>query len=351
MAIASPAGVRHWGADFPSHPVGTGPFRFVEWSHGDRITLGANAAYWGGPPKLTHLTFVQIRDARQRLVAIEGGSIDVAERLAPEDLQFVALHPELKIEQVAGNNVSYLAMNTEHPPFDDPRVRRAVAHAINKVPIVKMVFQGLAMAATGALMPSSWGYVDLPEYAYDPALSRKLLAEAGWRSERRFTLYVMSTPRPYLPSPEQVARMIARNLRDVGIDVDLVSSPMGEHLRRTSNGEHDLCILGWQGDNGDPDNYLYGLFDSDNAQKGNARNVSFFRDGQLHGLLRWAQETTDHKQRVDFYAQAQRIIADKAPWVPLAHAAIVVARRNHVHNLVVEPSAKMLFHDVWVEPR
>jgi peptide/nickel transport system substrate-binding protein len=351
MSIASPAAIAKYGDELAYHPVGTGPFRFVEWSRGDRITLAANRDYWGGPPKLTHLTFVAIRDARQRLVAIEGGAIDVAERLAPEDLQFVALHPELKIEQVAGNNVSYLGMNTEHPPFDDPRVRIAVAHAINKTPIVRMVFQGLAMPATGALVPSSWGYVDLQDYAYDPPLARKLLAEAGWRAERRFTLYVMSTPRPYLPSPEQVARMIARNLRDVGIDVELVVSPMADHLRRTSNGEHDLCVLGWQGDNGDPDNFLYGLFDSDNAQKGTARNVSFFRDAQLHGLLRWAQETTDHQQRVDFYAQAQRIIAEKAPWVPLAHAAIVVARRTHVHNLALQPSAKMLFHDVWVEPR
>ncbi len=351
MGIVSPTAVKRWGDDYPSHPVGTGPFRFVEWQRGDRLTLGANEEYWDGAPKLQHLVFVPIRDARQRLVAIEGGAIDVAEGLSPADLQFVTLHPELKLERVDGNNVSYLAMNTEKPPFDDVRVRRAVNHAINKVPIVKLVFQGLATTATGPLAPTLWGHVDLNDYPYDPALARRMLAEIGFKQAKPLKLYVMSTPRPYLPSPEQVARIVARNLADVGIRVEIVAQPMGQHLADTSNGLHDLCILGWSGDNGDPDNFLYGLLDRDNAEKGNARNVAFFRDGELHGMLTYAQETQDHQLRVAEYARAQQIIADKAPWVPLAHAQIVVARRARVKGLHVSPAAKIFYHQVWVEPR
>jgi peptide/nickel transport system substrate-binding protein len=343
VSIVSPTAVKKWGDQFAYHPVGTGPFRFVEWSRGDRITLAANHSYWDGAPKIEHLSFVAVRDARQRLSSIEGGAIDVAERLAPEDLQFVALHPELKIERIAGNNVSYLAMNNEKPPFDDPRVRVAVAHAINKLPIVKMVFQGLATPATGALAPSMWGHVDLNDYRYDPDLARRELAEAGWTGQRRPKLYVVSTPRPYLPSPEQVARIIARNLHDVGMDVELVSNPMAQHVAKTAAGEHDLCILGWNGDNGDPDNFLYSLFDSDNAEKGNASNLAFFRDNQVHGLLHWAQETQDRAQRELYYAQAQHIILDKAPWVPIAHAEIVVARRREVQGLELRPSASLEF--------
>ncbi|HEY1585226.1 MAG TPA: ABC transporter substrate-binding protein, partial [Polyangia bacterium] len=143
VSIVSPAAVRKWGPEFARHPVGTGPFRFVEWSPGERIMLAANPNYWGGAPKIQHLVFVNIRDPRQRLVALEGGAIDVAENLSPEDLQFVALHPELRLLHVAANNVGYLAMNTTHPPFDDVRVRRAVNYAINKTALVKLIYQGL----------------------------------------------------------------------------------------------------------------------------------------------------------------------------------------------------------------
>lgn len=350
-AIVSPEAVRKWGDDFPRHPVGTGPFRFVEWSPGERITLAANAEYWDGAPKVPHLVFLSVRDPRQRLVAIEGGAIDVAERLDTEDIQFVALHPELKVERVAGNNVSYLAMNTQHAPFRDLRVRLAVSHAINKERLLKLVFQGTALPARGALAPSVWGHIELPEVAFDPALARRLLAEAGYKPDRPLKLYVMTSARSYLPSPEKVARMIARDLGDVGMRVEIVSNPLDQHLRAVTNGEHDLCLLGWNGDNGDPDNFLYGLFDSDNAMVGNARNLAFFIDPQLHGLLRWAQESQDRAQRIAYYTEAQRIIAARAPWVPLAHAEILVARRRDVQNLVVEPAAMMHFQTVTLERR
>ncbi len=352
MGMVSPAAVRRWGHGYAQHPVGTGPFRLVEWSHGDRITLERNPDYWDGPPAIGHLVFLPIHGARQRLVAIEGGAIDVAERLAPEDLQFVALHPELKIERVAGNNVSYLAMNTGHAPLDDPRIREAISHAINKMPIVKMVYQGLALSATGALAPSSWAHIDLEERAYDPMLARRLLREARFVPPKApLKLLVMSTPRDYLPSPEKVARIIAHNLAEVGVPVEIIAHPLAEHLRRTSAGEHDLCLLGWSGDNGDPDNFLYTLFDGDNATPGNARNVAFLRDPKLHGLLRWAQETEQQDQRMRYYAEAQRSIAAQTPWVPLAHAQVVLTHRTHVSDIEVTPSSTSYFHHAVLEPR
>ncbi len=351
VGMVSPTAVKRWGADYPFHPVGTGPFRFVEWSRGERITLAANPQYWGGAPTLRHLVFTVVRDSRQRLTALEGGAIDVAERLDPADTQFAALDPELKVDRVAGNNVGYLAMNTLHPPFDDERVRRAVNHAVDKAAIVKLVYQGTALPATGPLAPSAWGHVDLPGYAYDPARARRLLDEAGYRPDRPLKLYVMTASRPYLPSPERAARMIARNLADVGMRVEVVENPLEEHLRAVQDNQHDLCLLGWSGDNGDPDNFLYGLLDSDNAELGTAKNLSFFRDVRLHGLLRWAQESQDRAHRLAYYADAQKIIDDRAPWVPLAHAELVVARRADVAHLVLEPTALLHFQPVALERR
>jgi peptide/nickel transport system substrate-binding protein len=348
VSIVSPAAVKRWGAEFAKHPVGTGPFRFAEWSAGERVTLEANPSYWDGTPRIRNLVFSVIRDERQRLVALEGGAIDVAENLAPQDLQFVALHPDLELHRVPGNNVGYLAMNVQHPPFDDVRVRRAVNYAVNKAAIVRLIYQGLAQEATTAVPPSLWGHQPGPSYGYDPQKAQRLLAEAGWKQPlRRPKLYTMATARPYIASPETVARIIQHNLHDVGMDVEVVAAEMDVHLRAVQRGEHDLCLLGWSADNGDPDNFLYQLFDPENAEPGSARNVAFYRNAELHGILTWAQESVDQHERDRFYRRAQDLIARDAPWVPLAHAEIVVATRASVAGLVVHPSATLRFQRVY----
>ena len=348
VSIVSPAAVKRWGAEFSKHPVGTGPFRFVEWSVGDRVTLEANPSYWDGAPKIKNLVFSVIRDARQRLVALEGGAIDVAENLSPQDLQFVALHPDLELHRTPGTNIGYLAMNTQHKPFDDIRVRRAVNYAVNKAAIVKLIYQGLAEEATTAVPPSLWGHQPGPLYAYDPGRARRLLAEAGWKQPvRRPRLYTMDNPRPYMPSPVTVARIIQQNLHDVGMDVEVVPNDMDGHLHAVQRGEHDLCLLGWSADNGDPDNFLYMLFDSDNAEVGNARNVAFYKNAELHGILTWAQESSDQRERERFYRRAQDLIGTEAPWVPLAHAEVVVASRTSVGGLMVHPSSLLFFQQAF----
>ena len=348
VSIVSPSAVKKWGAEFARHPVGTGPFRFVEWSPGERIMLAANPNYWGGAPKIQHLVFVVIRDPRQRLVALEGGAIDVAETLSPEDLQFVALHPELKLLHVAANNVGYLAMNTQHPPFDDVRVRRAVNYAINKTALVKLIYQGLGRPASSPLPPSLWSHVDEDLYHYDRAEAMRLLAEAHYvQPQKRPKLYVMDTGRPYMPAPETVARIIQHNLRDVGMDVEIVVNDFDTHVHLTQNGVHDLCLLGWSADTMDPDNFLYVLFDPENAEPGVARNLAFFKNAELHGILTWAQESSDRVERERFYKKAQDLIAEEAPWVPLAYGEVVVAARANLANLRVHPSGNVFFQSVY----
>jgi peptide/nickel transport system substrate-binding protein len=347
VSIVSPTAVKKWKNDFARHPVGTGPFKFVEWSPGERVTLEANNEHWDGAPQIKHLVFVAIRDPRQRLVALEGDAIDVAENLSPQDLQFVALHPDLALTRIAGNNVGYLAMNVTRPPFDDVRVRRAVNYAINKTAIVKLIYQGLAVEATSAVPPSLWGHVDEPLYHYDRDKALALLREAGFTPPARHPrLYTMDTSRSYMPAPETVARIVQHNLHDVGIDIDVVKEDINTHVRLTQEGQHDLCLLGWTGDNGDPDNFLYLLFDPENAEVGSARNISFFKNGELHGMLTWARESADRGERERYYAQAQDLIAKEAPWVPIAHAEVVVAARRSLGNLMVHPSSNIYFHKV-----
>jgi peptide/nickel transport system substrate-binding protein len=340
--IVSPVAVQAWGRDFMRHPVGTGPFAFESWSPGEEVVVRRFDRYWGVMPKLDRIVFRVVSDARQRLVDLQSGSVDLATAILPDEESFVELHPDLVLIHAPSEDVSYLALNTEHPPFDDVRVRRAINHAINKEPVVKLDYQGRAIAADGPLPPSQWGYhPPRTRYAYDPAKARALLAEAAadgaFDPTRRYKLYAAVTPRGYLSQPERVARYLQAALAQVGVQTDLILQPLRDQFASTSDGEHDLALSGWISDTGDPDNFLYVLLHSDNAVRGTAQNLAFYKNPAVDKLLIEAQTARDEPSRIATYAIVQDLVADDAPWVPLAHSELVVAARAELAGIVLSP--------------
>ena len=353
-AIVSPTAVKKWGQDFPKHPSGTGPFRFGSWTPGDRVVLERNDHYWGPTPPLQRIVFRSIPDARQRLVALEGDAVEIAFSVLPGELQYVKLHPDLTLHHVAVANVAYVAMNTQRAPWNDVSVRRAVNFAVNKGPIVKLLYQGLAVPARGPVPPTLSGYTpDVQDYPYAPLQARVLLADARNRGVfdpgRRYTLYVPRNPRAYLPEPEQLGRVLQRNLAEAGLTIDVVAQDFRAHQEDCLAGKHDLCLYGWTADNGDPDNFLKILLDRDELHVGPEQNIAFYRNAELHGLLTYAEETFDPEERNDYYRKAQQIVAREAPWVPLAHTEMAVAARNDVMGLILHPTSTVYYHRAWLE--
>ncbi len=348
FAIVSPAAVKKWGRDFPEHPVGTGPFVFEDWAKGSRVIVRRNVVYWGTPAQLNQIVFQVVGDARQRLINLESGSVDLATAIIPDEQPFVELHPDLVLHHTSGNNVSYLALNAKHPPFDDIRVRRAANYAVNKEPIVKLGYQGRATAADSPLPPSLWAYHSpTTQYGYDPVAAKRLLAEAAadgvFDPNRTYRLYAPSTPRPYLPQPERVARYIQASLAQAGIRTRLVLQPYAEHRAAVQHGEHDLGIFGWVGDTGDPDNFLMVLLASKQAEGEVAQNIAFYKDPEVDRLLLDAQGEGDRQKRAALYAKIQDIVADDAPWVPLAHSELVVAGRAELEHVVLSPTGRPIY--------
>jgi len=342
VSIVSPKAFRAAEAGKPLRPAGTGPFRFVSWDRKTgRVILRANDQYWGGKPAVDRVIFQRIRNARQRLQALESGIVHIARNLPPEAQQLVRLHPDLRLAEMPAFNVVYLAMNTENRPFHDPRVRRAVNYAVRKKPILGLVYQGTARPAVGPLPPSMTPYYTdkVSRYDYSPARAKRLLAEAGYDPTLRPKFYVMRQPRPYLPNPVLAAQMIARDLAAVGMHVDLRVVSFREQKRILGLGKHHLALIGWSGDNGDPDNFLYTLLDADNAVYGNALNFAFYKEYAFHKLVVAARESLDTAERIRYYHRAQQIVAETCPWVPLAHAKVIVALRRQVRHFHVHPTA------------
>ena len=340
--IVSPLAVRAWGDAFAAHPVGTGPYALETWERGEQVVLRRFDAYWGAKPTIGRLVFRVIVDARQRLVELESGSVDIATSVLPDEQPFVDLHPDLVLHASPGNDVSYLAFNTQRPWFRDPRVRQAISHAINKEPIVKLAYQGRAIAADGPLPPSSWAYQSpAVQYPYDPVRARALLAEAEaagtFHPSVVLSFYALSTPRPYLSQPERAARFLQSALAQVGVRTQLILLPYEEHKAVVEAGYHDLAVFGWVGDTGDPDNFLNVLFHSSNAKRRGAQNIAFFADHEVDHALMAAQATSVKSERAALYASVQARLAGAAPWVPLAHSEFVVAARAGLQNVILSP--------------
>ena len=350
--IVSPAAVRLHGGLFEWNPVGTGPFLLrspAAAGEGAEYVLEGNTRYWGGAPGVSRLHFRTIRSTTLRFEEFQRGATHVIDNLKPSDIPKIRQLPGVVLLRRPGMNVAYLAMNTRRRPFDNVLVRRAVNHAINKARLIRFVYQGSAAPAATPVPPTVWGHNGkIVDYDYDPARARELLSQAGWPYGFDTNIHVMTTPRPYMPDPLEVARIIQQNLAVLGIRAAIISYPWREFLERVDNGEHDMCLLGWVGDNGDPDNFLYVLLDEDNISKPTAMNRAFFNNAEVHGLLLTAQETSDVRERARLYEKAQEIIRDQAPWVPLAHAEQHIAYSSRISGLAYNVNGSYYYHELKI---
>jgi peptide/nickel transport system substrate-binding protein len=353
MDIVSPTNCNKLKDQWFAHPVGTGPFSFVEWVKGDHITLEKNTSYWGTAPTIDKLVFRVIDDPSSRYLALQKGEVQGMEFPSPDDLPKITQDTNLTVMSEPGLNVGYLAMNmgTDTPgyqkQFGDVRVRQAINYAINKQDIVNQLYKGTASAAVNPIPPTLWGYNDaVQDYTYNPAKAKELLKAAGYPNGFKTNLWAMPVSRPYMFDPKAIATAIQADLKAVGIDAEIVTYDWGTYLKKTEAGEHAMCLLGWTADYADPDDFLYVLLDSDAATVGSAGNVAFYRNPTVHSLNKQAQMTTDFNKRVDLYKQVQVIVHNDAPWVPLAYAKQTLVFAKNVKGFVLYPTGDYHFDTV-----
>ncbi|MHA6260291.1 ABC transporter substrate-binding protein [Sporosarcina sp. CAU 1771] len=337
FAIASPAAIEEFGDKLGSNPVGTGPFKFVEWRPNETITIERFEDYWQeGLPKLARVIFKSIPDNSARLNELLAGDIDLADGIDPSDGVTIEDNADLQLFVRPSMNVGYLGLTVTRPPFDKKEVRQAMNYAIDKQSIIDAFFEGRAVSAKNPIPPSISGYNDdIEEYPYDPEKAKELLAEAGLADGFDMDLWAMPVPRPYMPDGGKVAEVIQKNLADVGINAKIVQFEWATYLEKASNGEADAFMLGWTGDNGDADNFIYVLLDKDNI---GSNNYTYYENDELHDLLIEAQTEVDEDKRNEIYKKAQEIIHEEAPWVPLAHSTPLLGGAANLTGFVPHPT-------------
>jgi len=327
-------------------PVGTGPFQLVAYQKDAVIRYQAHPDYWGGKAAIDTLIYAITPDPAVRYQKLKAGECHVMPYPNPADIEAMKSDSDINMLEQEGLNVGYLAFNTEKAPFTDKRVRQALNMAINKDAIIDVIFQGAGKKAKNPIPPTIWSYNEATEdYPYDPEAAKALLEEAG-AAGLTTNIWAMPVQRPYNPNARRMAELIQADWAAVGVEAEIVTFEWGEYLKRSKEGEHQTVLLGWTGDNGDPDNFMYVLLGCDAAS---GANRARWCHKPFDDLLREAKQNADVTERTRLYEKAQLIFKEEAPWVTIAHSVVFMPVRNEVKDYRIDPFGGHVFYGVDLE--
>ena len=331
------------GGDYAHKPVGTGPFKYVEWKTGEYAKLERFDGYWGEVPKLDRVAFRPIPDSNTRMAELESGGIDLLINIPFEEIAGVRQAGKFDVQVTDAINISYLAYNTQKAPLNDANVRQAMNYAVNKQEIFDTIYAGLGSVAITPLNPSNWAHnPNVEPYKYDTTKAKALLAQSAYKGEPLELAFNQATETP------KVAERIQAQVKDnLGITLTLKPMEWGAFLTYIRGGnDHQMFLLGWSG-NADPDGILYPLFHSKNF--GAAGNRAFFKNDKVDELLLKAQTTIKQEDRKPLYVEAQDIILKEAPWAPIRHGINSAALSKKVQGFKIHPLNRQLYHNVTVQ--
>ncbi|MCV7281374.1 ABC transporter substrate-binding protein [Mycolicibacterium flavescens] len=297
-----------------THPVGTGPFAFQSQKSGDSITLSANPSYWGGAPPIPGVTFRFISEPSTALSALQAGEIDWTDSIPPQRVTQLRDDDSLHLAVTASNDYWYLALNEARPPWDDVRVRRAVAYGIDRDAIVAATTYGTAAANQLAIPEGNPWYTDYDRYRYDPDTAGRLLDEAGV-GDVPMDMLVTSE----YPETVTAAQVIADNLAPLGITVNIRTVDFATWLDEQNSGNFDMLMMGWLG-NIDPDDFYYAQHHTDGTS-----NAQKFSDPEVDRLLDAGRVETDRAARAEVYRRAATRIADLVSYIYLYNPSVIQA--------------------------
>ena len=363
FTIASPTALQEYDADkgkvdadgifsptgtyATEHPTGTGPFKFVEWTRGDRLVMERNEDYWGDAPgNIQQLIFRPIADPAARLQALQTGEIQGYDLVDPQDYETISGDENLQLLNRPAFNVGYVGFNQAVAPLDKLEVRQAIAHSIDREEVVEAFYAGQGEVATQFMPPEVEGYADdVTTYEYDVDKAAQILEDAGIETPIQIDFaYPTDVERPYMPDPQANFEAMVADLEESGLfTVEKKSATWSpDYLDNVDNGRYGLYLLGWTGDYGDPDNFVGTFFQTEQPAWG-------FNNQEIFDALDAAEVETDLEARVGLYEEANRLIMDFLPGLPYVHTEPGLAFTANVSGYQPSPVSLEPFSVVTVE--
>ncbi|MCP1421170.1 MULTISPECIES: ABC transporter substrate-binding protein [Pseudomonas] len=342
-------------ADINQKPVGTGPFVFKSYQKDSNIRYTGNKDYWKPDDvKIDNLIFAITTDPSVRIQKLKKNECQVTLFPRPADLKALREDKTLKLPDQAGFNLGYIAYNVmdkvkgsnEPNPLAQLKVRQAMDMAVNKQQIIDSVYQGAGQLAVNAMPPTQWSYdTTIKDAPYNPEKAKELLKEAGVKDGTEIVLWAMPVQRPYNPNAKLMAEMLQSDWSKIGLKVKIQSYEWGEYIKRSKGGENQAMLIGWSGDNGDPDNWLNVLFGCDSLE---GNNFSKWCDKKFDDIVKQAKRTSDQGKRTELYKQAQHVLKDAVPMTPIAHSTVFQPMRANVQDFKISPFGLNSFYGVSV---
>jgi peptide/nickel transport system substrate-binding protein len=329
--------------DFSRHPIGSGPFRFVSQSQDDEVILEGNPDYFRGAPAIARVRFRVVPDAIVRALELRKGSADIEiSSLSPDLIPALAKQPALALTERSGTNLNYLGFNLQDPILARREVRQALAYATDRASLIQYLLHGQAQIATGVIPPINWAYEpNVTQYAQDLPRAEKLLDSAGFpRQANGLRLHLLLKT-----STEEQARLIAAALqeqwRHAGVDLEVRPLELATLLSDSIKGNFQINLLRWVGANNDPDFFEFAFsskrFPPDGANRGHYRNA------RIDPLAEQIRMEMDREKRKVLCSEAQKILADDLPYLPLWFVDATSVHRRSLADLPLSPSGDFDF--------
>ncbi|SKC90188.1 glutathione ABC transporter substrate-binding protein [Maledivibacter halophilus] len=339
--ILSEKAVNEAGEAYGEKPVGTGPFKFVEWKRGDSLIFERFDDYHGEKAKIKKLVMRVIPERTNRVIELETGGIDVCYDIGANDITRLEENEDIEVYRKISFSTGYLGMNCLDDKFKDARVRQAVNYALDVDAMVNSVLKGVGTVAKGPLTPNVPGAnLELKPYGHDIEKAKQLLKEAGFENGLKTELWTNENK-----DRINMAEIIQAQLKEVGIDVEVKILEWGAMLEGLNNKEHEMLILGWNNSTGDPDIGLYAPFHSSKHGKGGNRVC--YTNKRVDELLDLGRKTFDTEKRNEIYYEVQEIIYNEAAWGLLYNKEVVLGAKKNLKGLKVWPNNKHRFDFVY----
>lgn len=343
MKIVSEKAVTEAGDKYVEQPIGTGPFKFVEWVPNDHWVIERNDDYFGEKPLASKITCRAIVEESSRVIALETGEIDMALDIAETEAANVEANPDLVLEYGPSPSIEYIGLNFQNEYLSNQKVRQAIAHALDLQVFIDTIVEGrgeIANTCIGKTIPG-WDS-ELEPFTYDPELSKQLLAEAGYPDGFEIKINVSSDIR------NRAAQIIQAQLKEIGITVDINMYEFGAFLDMLQNGDDEMFILGWSNGNVDPERSTTALFHGDYTGK-NGNNYSFMQDDELDAILDAASSELDNGKRMELYKDAQAKLQELVPIIPLYYKQNLNGRRADLKGFVFDKNVSHYYGNLHYE--
>lgn len=322
--IVSPAALAKYGEKVSRNPVGTGPYRFVEWIPGTRLVLERNDDYWGPKPKIKRLEFRVVKEAGSRVMMLETGEADLIANVSPSDIERLKKNPDIEVKVEPYNRVMGFYVNTTAPILNDLRFRRALAYAIDREAIIKHVMKGVASDNCSVIGGGTYGVASVPCYDYNPEKAKQLLKEVGYKGEQ----LTLNTPKGRSAMDLETSVAVQSYWQQVGINVKLVVLEWATLLKTVKTPDYHMAYLGASPSSGDGDQVLRSRYHSNFIPPKGATNYARYANAEYDKIAEAQFAEMDAAKRLDYMKKAQEILARDLPFIPLYNLSQVAAVRK-----------------------